>query len=580
VRGGQHVARAAQTPAASENNHPPSAAGRLLRAIVLILLGMAVTAGSAASDAYLHRGAMDGSSIVFRQPVGQALATNVELRGLTDNAMRSELAILKDAGYQFVRQSVSWSDVESVPGTYDWSLYLPIITTITEYGLTPVLILRDSPIWARAPADVDAIDAPPLLGDWFQAYCASLRATFPDLRFFQIGANLDDPNYWGNQPVTSFKYAQMLRAASVGLAIAANDSVLISGDLGSSAEARASGADLETIRRLMVNPDIRGLLRVLAITVDGGVRSPYDRSVSQGTDNLSRAILVRETLDDIGATDFPVWITRLGWTGNGQTITADHQAEFVTTGLRRIRNEWPWVGLVFNWDYGNSTDLPPNANLALVVNGQTTPLLLAMTNYGRSVLGTSITNGFVPPTVQACAYSGEWQDQHLAEGIYRITTDSAAQVTCSFWGTGFSTFFRFSPDGGTVRYVIDQPTLPPVGEGTDVGNVYLTWSVTDAFESPVQLAAGLEEGQHTVTIGLADTGEVVIGGFLVQRERPMIWPIAVLVAAGLVALFLGLRIIAYLAAEMVGLVDTRPAHPSQTSLPVLANWNPGPRKRR
>jgi hypothetical protein len=72
----------------------------------------------------------------------------------------------------------------------------------------------------------------------------------------------------------------------------------------------------------------------------------------------------------------------------------------------------------------------------------------------------------------------------------------------------------------------------------------------------------------------------VIGGFLVERERPMIWPIAVLVAAGLVAIFLGLRTIAYVAAEYVGMIDTRPPHPAQTSLPTLSGWNPAPRFRR
>ena len=104
--------------------------------------------------------------------------------------------------------------------------------------------------------------------------------------------------------------------------------------------------------------------------------------------------------------------------------------------------------------------------------------------------------------------------------------------------------------------------------------------MTSAFEAPYQLVSGLTEGFHTVTIGLADSNEVVIGGYLVERERPMIWPIAVLVAAGIVALFLGLRSIAYLMAESVGLIDTTPRDPSQTSLPVMPNWNPAPRFRR
>ena len=105
--------------------------------------------------------------------------------------------------------------------------------------------------------------------------------------------------------------------------------------------------------------------------------------------------------------------------------------------------------------------------------------------------------------------------------------------------------------------------------------------VQDAFEAPVALASGLSEGPHTVTIALDDSGgELVIGGFLVSRERPMIWPIAVLVAAGLVALFLGLRSLGFLAAEHVGLVQPKSDAPAQTPLPTLPDWKPAPRFQR
>ena len=558
----------------------PSASGRLLRAIVLILLGMAVTGGAAASDAYLHRGAMDGGDVVYRQPVGQALATNVDLRNLSDNALQSEINILKSAGYQYLRQDMYWSDIEPQPGAYNWDQYKSIVGAVTAANMVPVLVLRGTPIWARAPEQVNALDAPPILPEMFQTFCATLRSVFPSLRFFQIGANLDDPAYWGNQPIDVIRYASMLKAASIGLNVSANDSILIGGEIGVNPDLRAKGEDLETIRRLLVNPDIRGIMRVLAVTVDGGQSSPYDRSAAPDKDNLSRAVLVREAVDSTGATTLPIWFTHFGWTGSGSPISADQQAAFVTTGLGRIRDEWPWAGLVFNWDFGNSPDLPAAANLPLMINGESTPLMKAMTAFGNSVLGNSITNGFVPPVTDACTYAGNWQDQHLADGVYRITSDPTATVTCQFWGTGFSTFFRFSPDSGTVRYVIDQPSLPPVGSGSDVGNVYLTWQVDAAFEAPVELASGLEAGPHTVTMGLADSNQVVIGGFLVKRERPMIWPIAVLVAAGLVALFLGLRNIAFLCAEMVGLIDNSPDQSAQNALPTLPNWAPSPRLRR
>ena len=554
--------------------------GRLLRAMVLIVIGMLVTVGSASSDAYLHRGATVDSNIIYQQPAGAALATNVDLRNLTANALQSEIGILREAGYQFLRQPVYWSDVEKTPGKFDWSIYSPIFDSIAASHLTPVLVLQGTPYWARYPTQVDALDAPPFSMTLLDRFCQQLMTVAPTARFFQIGANLDDPDYWGHHHVSAFTYANMLQAASHGLNIAGIDGILISGEIGANPTLRETGEDLATIRRLFVNPDIRGQVRVLAVSIDGGNTSPYDRNASARTDNLSRAVLVREAIDDTGALTLPVWFTHLGWGGDGGSVSANRQGQFVAAGIRRVRDEWPWVGLVFNWAYGNGEPMAAEANLPLVVNGQQTPLMDAMIRFGKSIIGSSMSNGFSPPDSSACTYNGNWQAQHLREGQYRLARDPGSTVTCRFWGTGFSTVFRFSPDAGTARYVVDRSTLPAVGTGTDVGNVFLTYRVENAFEQPVELVSGLPEGYHTITIGLADNHEVVIGGYLVERERPMIWPIAVLVAAGIVAMFLGLRTIAYLAAEMVGMIDTRPHDPTQTALPTLTEWNPMPRFRR
>jgi hypothetical protein len=277
--------------------------------------------------------------------------------------------------------------------------------------------------------------------------------------------------------------------------------------------------------------------------------------------------------------EMPVWFTHLGWTGGDDSISLRDQARFVESGIRRARFEWPWVGLIFNWTLQANADTQDSQNLSLLANGSATPLLSAMTNYASSSVGSSITNGFVPPNAAACTYSGNWQDQHLFEGTYKTVRDTSAIVTCRFWGTGVAAVLRFSPDAGVATYAVDTNEAGKSTVGQE-GEIFLTYRVADAFEAPVELATGLPEGLHTVTIGLQGGGELVIGGFVVSRERPMIWPIAVLVAAGLVALFLGFRNIAFLAAEHVGLVEPRSDAPVETPLPVLKDWKPDPRFRR
>ena len=194
-------------------------------------------------------------------------------------------------------------------------------------------------------------------------------------------------------------------------------------------------------------PGYPGVDPVVGVAADGGKESPYDRSTAVDTDEPVRVVLIREAIDNTGATDMPdlVHPRRLD-RRRGQPVSPDDQARFVESAIRRARSEWPWVGLIFNWTLNVEPEVPNSANLALIVNGNQTPLYTAMSGFAKSSFGASITNGFVPANASACDYSGNWQDQHLTEGIYRTVRDPTSAVTCRFWGTGISAFFRFSPD--------------------------------------------------------------------------------------------------------------------------------------
>jgi hypothetical protein len=342
---------------------------------VLILVGLTVTIGSASSDAYLHRGASEGKSIVYRQPTGRGLATNADLRGLSDTALQSNINFLSGAGYQFVRQEFSWAQFQPSPDTFDWTEYRRVVEALEAANIEVIAVLTDTPIWARAPADVPFADAAPFNYEIYESMCAALRAEFPDLQYFQIGQNLDDPSYWGGKSLLPVTYRQLLTAAARGLDIAATDSVLISGEVGLVPEIRRAGGDIATLERLLADPAIRGLVRVVGVAVDGGSQSPYDRSTATATTNLSRVVLVRETIDESGGVEMPVWFTHLGWTGGDDSISLRDQARFVESGIRRARFEWPWVGLIFNWTLQANADTQDSQNLSLLANGSATPLL-------------------------------------------------------------------------------------------------------------------------------------------------------------------------------------------------------------
>ena len=117
---------------------------------MLILLGLTVTIGSATSDAYLHRGTGD-DGVVVRQPTGRAPATNADLRPLNPAARDRALGLLSDAGYRYIRQEISWAQIEPLPGEFEWTATQEVVSSITARGLVPVMVFVDTHYWARSP---------------------------------------------------------------------------------------------------------------------------------------------------------------------------------------------------------------------------------------------------------------------------------------------------------------------------------------------------------------------------------------------------------------------------------------------
>ena len=108
--------------------------------------------------------------------------------------------------------------------------------------------------------------------------------------------------------------------------------------------------------------------------------SPYDRKVSAARINLSRAILFRELLIDHGDDAKVVWFTHYGWkTGTSGSIDSSVQSDFLVSGLKRARAEWPWSGLMFGWDLLPRLSPDDSTGYALLdANGGATPAFGAL----------------------------------------------------------------------------------------------------------------------------------------------------------------------------------------------------------
>ena len=550
----------------------------LERSAVLLILGVVSVLGAGLSDLYVHRGVEATTAEIRLQPAGREQGTNIDLRRYPADQLDQVMAVLRQGHLTHVRQLFSWAEIEPTQGTFVWGPYDAIVAAAAAAQVIPIVVLGDTPSWARDPADADAADAPPRSTAAFGTFCAALRLRYAALHLFQVGQALDDPGLWGGRTVDPNEYAALLTVASEQLRAQTSDNYLIAGDIGSTPGAR-SGRDLDTVAALLGNGRVSQLVDVVSIVADGGDASPFDRRMDRGTTNLSRVVLLREALVDAGYGERPVWITRLGWTGEGGgPAGVERQADLIASGLRRIRSEWSWVDLVLAWEFVPGAN-EAGSGMALIDGSSPTPIYSAYADFAATPFGESATTGLNAASSPACTFDGNWPEQHLERRLSRVSRDPAATTTCRFWGSGVSLISRYSPSSGSALFQIDG--RPVAGWTVEDGwsSVPLSYPGEDPIEASIPLASTLTDGPHTLTVRLADDGELVFGGIVVRDGRSMVWPVAMLLVAGILALALALRGLMTFLGEHLGLLQPRSGVTLLPALPRLTSWQPAARLR-
>lgn len=541
----------------------------LLESSLLILLAIAMISLAAVTDMYLHRGVESGAVMPYVvQPSGRELSTNVDMRGLTEDQINSVAGTLESSGYGFVRHEVSWAEIEATKGDFDWSVYDPIFNTLHEHDIGVIAVIVDSPQWSWAGTMIPSEVQPPADPQTLETFSRSLTSQYPDsVRFVQVWHKPNLASRWGGVPATGESFRPYLSAAFYGARSGNPEVQIILPEAAMESDVAEGLGDLDFLQSLYDAGTI-DIFDLVAVRLDGGQSSPDDRSVDPDRINFSRAILFRELMVENDDETTPVWATTFGWSADGDDVTRDQQAEYVVRGLQRAWSEWPWMGLMVQWQF---TTLPgdPESSYATAPEGRPTPLFRRL-NDPALIRRSDIANtGFTPMDADSLQYSGTWADQHLEGRTFRTTGQTGASVTFEFQGTGLISYIRTGPLSGDLSIELDGEVIDG---GADNGN----WSYFDQFQTndlPRRVFSNLEDDIHLVTITLAEPGQLTLGGMVVERQPPFIWPIIMVTASGFLVLLLGLRSFIYLVAIRAGHL-TRWENVSSPELPRMPDWIP------
>jgi polysaccharide biosynthesis protein PslG len=483
--------------------------------------------------------------------------------------IRRTADMLKEGGVTNVRQAFSWCELETTGrGVYwdnvnnkpSWQKYDQIVDTLTADGIAITARLDNAPTWSRPGQTNDPTSqcqkGPPTdlsaYSDFVKMFTTHYRGKIAAVQIW------NEPNLaeeWGGT-LNVVQYTDMLKRAYQAAKQGDPDVTVVSAAMAPTKETNPTvGMSDLTFYEQMYQAGAKGSFDVLAVNVYGLGEPPDDRRLSADRFNVSRPILVHDIMTRYGDTTTPVWATEFGynslpkgWNGEpsiwGPNVDEQTQARYLVGGLTRMKEEWPWMGMVFIWgfrwaerpgtfgkDPNNPVGPPKPEPYFALVNYDFTPRPAwnAVRQFARNQTlrtgRTAATDALIRP--------GPGWERADEVGTTLASTAPDAALTIPFTGTDLAVIGT----GGPVRLTVD---------GKDGGTVALA-----SKNGMARLASNLADGPHTVALR-STGGAVRLSSFLVQRRAPFGWIVPLLTLG---VILIGAGAISTVIAETLGAIE-------------------------
>ena len=544
-----------------------------LAAAGLGLLGI-VTAGLLGWAVLTERGVTFGLAELpeLRHADAPAIGANTFLHREADPAkVERELELLARAGIGLIRQEIQWVEIEPhAKGVYidnhgedSWAKFDRMVDLARGFGIEVLARLDRPPPWATPgfnPQVNPSIQMPPADFTDFADFAAAVAERYRGkVKYFQIW---NEPNLfgeWGGRPPDPAAYLDMLREVGAAVRAANPDAVIVLAGLAPTIETGPDNlSDLLFLERLY-QLGAKGAFDVVSSMSYGLFTGPRDPRIEAPRTNFPRAVLWREIMEAHGDAGTPIWASEYGWMSlppgwqGNQGIWGNHsaadQAAWTVDGIRRARDQWPWLPTIIiwasRWPHDTHPDDPTPFFGLLTKDLEPRDPLLALERADAAAPSAGI--GLHQETHAAFTFDGPWPrvpSDWASLGFHRQTGQPDARLELRFEGDSVGLLTRRGPDMGQVRVRIDghsalADALPRNAAGEAILNLY-----APAVErlARIPIARGLSQGPHRLELTVmaerdsqSSGGLVIVDGALVGNSRPL-WPYAGVAGAWALAL--------------------------------------------
>lgn len=537
---------------------------------VAVLLTAILLAVAAYADNYFNRGvewSPEPAAIPYTE--GSPLGANVFLDKEADESnIRQTLAMLRDAGFKYIRQEFLWRDIEPAPGYYwddqhnqsSWAKYDRIVNLANEYGIQIIARLDRPPDWARPTgvkvAQLGDTGPPDNYDDYGKFVYDIVKRYKGKVQFFQIWNEPNLHGEWNDQPIDPAAYVRLLKTAYTWAKVANPNCVILTAGLAPTDQLGPENLSDLVFTEEMYKDGAKDYFDIMSVMVYGLGYSPDDRRIDYNRADFSRPALTREIMVRYGDAQKPVWASEYAWislpdnwTGNpsvwGNSVSEQQQADYLVRGYERAQQEWPWMGVMTVWAFRwveppSQTGADPTPYFAIVNHDFTPrPAYNALKEYSQQL--SSAYPGYYDATSTAIKYHGGWTKQKIDGRVVRVTPGPGATATVTFYGTRLDLDIGVASAASRFSVTVDgapSSQLPKNNQGVSYLDLQSGSSGGDGARYTV--VSGLPDGKHTVTIALQSGGAVPLRGVVVSREQPFPWLFPVAYALLSLGLFVSL----------------------------------------
>jgi hypothetical protein len=298
----------------------------------------------------------------------------------------SDVQLIKDAGFQWVKLTVPWRSVEpSCKGCIDWDDLDRVMLALSGAGLKVLARVDHTPDWARAvpaengPPD-DMFDYADFVSEMARRYAnGSPKGTIHAIQVW------NEPNLsreWGGtgvEPIISRRsavdYMSMLRQSYELIKQKDPTKIVVSAGLSPTGTNDGTAQPDDVYLGWMYENDLDDFSDAIGIHAPG-YGSPPEAELGSNPSFPHPSFYFRraEQLHDImvqrGDGAKQAWILEFGWTTDANpshtdrtfyAVTPQQQADYLVNAFKYAKQNWtPWIGPMFVWNMPDPTWTPEN----------------------------------------------------------------------------------------------------------------------------------------------------------------------------------------------------------------------------